>query len=55
VFCSGWASISLIISFFFLEFVFDKKSAGQLGGGGVRRGAHPLHPPPRSAPDHALN
>ena len=33
-------------SFFFAEYQLYKKTAGQPGGGG----AHPLHPPPRSAP-----
>ena len=33
--------------FFFAEYRLYQKTAGHLGG---RGGAHPLHPPPRSAP-----
>ena len=35
------------IFFFFAEYQFFQKTAGHLGGWG--EGAHPLHPPPRSA------
>ena len=33
--------------FFLAEYQLNQKTAGHLGGGG---GAHPQHPPPRSAP-----
>ena len=38
--------------FFFAEYQLYQKTAGHLGGGGG--GAHPLHPPPRSAPGQEI-
>ena len=38
------------IVFFFAEYQLYKKTAGHPKGGGGGEGAHPLHPPPRSAP-----
>ena len=39
-------------SFFFAEYQLYKKTAGHLMRGGA---AHPLHPPPRSAPGYFLS
>ena len=43
--CSTSTPINLIVFFFSAEYQLYQKTAGHLRGG-----AHPLHPPPRSAP-----
>ena len=46
--CSTSTPINhIVFLFFFAEYQLYQKTAGHLRG---RGGAHPLHPPPRSAP-----
>ena len=63
--CSTSTPINHIVLFFFAEYQLYQKTAGHLRGGGGGGGPprppppppppppapHPLHPPPRSAPD----